>query len=148
MTWPWSQLFPKCQFPKCWHKQFEFEELSQFRGGSARTWLHLSPLAVTLKRSLMCGLVCGSLCLHTAQQCVVTARVITCPVSFTQPACSLALSCVRNWHTVITMSLGPTLCRSLHTFICSSYEQREKCAIHAHFCKPWNMMLGWWQVLS
>lgn len=41
------------------------------------------------------------------ERCVLTAQVITCPVSFAQLAASLDLSRSRNGHRVITMSLGP-----------------------------------------
>ena len=126
---------------------------------SLRSWVNLvearhEPVctfhrSLSLWRRVWCVVSSAALCLHAAQeQCVVTARVITCPVSFTQLAGILALSCIRNWHTVITMSLGLTLRRSMHTLICSSPEHREKCALHAHFCKPWNMKVLRWQVLS
>lgn len=41
------------------------------------------------------------------ERCVLTAQVITCPVSFAQLAASLDLSRSRNGHRVITVSLGP-----------------------------------------
>lgn len=44
---------------------------------------------------------------QSRERCVLTAQVITCPVSFAQLAGSLDLSRSRNGHRVITMSLVP-----------------------------------------
>lgn len=61
--------------------------------------LHLS--AVTLEERLTCGLR------KSHERRVLTAQVITCPVSLAQLAASLGLSRSRNGHRVITMSLVP-----------------------------------------
>lgn len=121
------QLLAVCHFPKCLKSGVGLDEalhepvrtLHRFLSAWRRVWCVVSSAA-----------------LHkTQKQCVVTARVITCPVSFIPPACSVALSCIRDWHSEITASLVPRLRRSLHTLIGTSFEHREKWTIHAHFGK-------------